>query len=236
VLGGKLNCLPKDVQETTRIPIGTYRGLRFGLMLHPRFAPDVYLEEAATRQTSLSREHQGPRAVLNALERLATAYSSDCDLVRQDLTIAEAQLRDYQARLGKPFTLESYRTELTTLRDQLKTGLSSTAHEPGKAEGPSVSELAERIKALKATNSIDATPQRARQKHSSAEEPITARIRRRTETLPASTAPIESDEISWTGAPPSPSSAQNSSITSPLTFLERNAIERQRKNQEPTLL
>jgi hypothetical protein len=44
----------------------------------------------------LSREHQGPRAVLNALERLATAYGSDCDRVRQDLGIAESQLRDYQ--------------------------------------------------------------------------------------------------------------------------------------------
>jgi hypothetical protein len=51
-------------------------------------------------------------------------------------------------------------------------------------EGPSVSELAEKIKALKAANTIEATPQRVRQKHSTAEEPVTARIRRRTRTLP----------------------------------------------------
>ena len=50
--------------------------------------------------------------------------------------------------------------------------------------GPSVSELAEKIKALKAAHSIEATPQRVRQKHSSAEEPVTARIRRRTEAIP----------------------------------------------------
>ena len=49
--------------------------------------------------------------------------------------------------------------------------------------GPSVSELAEQIKALKAAHSIEATPQRVRQKQSTAEEPVTARIRRRTERL-----------------------------------------------------
>src|ERR1700694_5053254 len=41
---------------------------------------------------------------------------------------------------------------------------------------PSVPDLAERIKTLKAAHSIEATPQRVRQKHSSAEEPVTAHI------------------------------------------------------------
>ena len=70
-------------------------------VLHQQFPPDVYLEGSTTRQTTLSREHQGPCAVLNALERLAGAYGSECVRVRQDLSIAETQLRDYQARLGK---------------------------------------------------------------------------------------------------------------------------------------
>src|SRR5207244_1514590 len=74
-----------------------------------------------------------------------------------------------------------YLTELTELRDRLKSGLSSTAHEPDGDKGPGVSELADRIKALKAAHSVEATPQRARQKHSTAEEPITTRIRRRQE-------------------------------------------------------
>lgn len=181
VLGGKLDGMPKDVQEKTRIPLGTYRGLRFGVVINPRFAPDVYLEGAATRQTSLSREHQGPRAVLNALERLANAYSTDCDQVRQDLTIAEAQLRDYQARLGKPFALDGYLSEMGGLRDQLKAGLSATSHDPSQVTRPTVSELAERIKVLKAGNNIDAAPARPRQNHSTAEEPITVRIRRQAE-------------------------------------------------------
>ena len=236
ILGGKLDGLPKSVRETTRIPLGTYRGLRFGIVLNAQFPPDVYLEGSMTRQTSLSKEHQGPRAVLNALERLANAYGSECDRVRQDLAIAEAQLRDYQARLGKPFTLDAYLLELTGLRDQLKAGLSAGGHEPGKEEGPSVSELAEKIKTLKAANSIDATPQRVRQKHSTAEEPITTRIRRRTEGLPASASPIESAATSWQGAVLPPSTAQNSSAKPQLTFQERIAMERRRtESPENTL-
>ena len=152
-------------------------------MLHSQFAPEIYLEGATTRLATLSRDHHGPRAVLNALERLADGYGSECDRVQRDLGIAQSQLRDYQARLGKPFPHDAYLAELTTLRDQLKAGLSGAAQEPGKQEGPSVSELSEQIKALKAANTIEAAPQRDRQKQSSAEEPITARIRRRTEAV-----------------------------------------------------
>ena len=173
--------MPQIVRETTRVPLGIYRGLRFGLVLHPQFPPDVYLEGAITRQSQLSREHQGPRAVLNALERLAGSYGSECDRVRQDLAIAESQLRDYQARLGAPFLHDAYLSELTDLRDQLKAGLSGKTPEPGSEPQPSVAELAEKIKALKAAHTIEATPQRIRQKQISAEEPVTARIRRRTE-------------------------------------------------------
>jgi hypothetical protein len=123
--------------------------------------------------------------VLNALERLAGGYGSECARLRQDLVIAESQLRDYQARLGKPFVHEQYLAELSGVRDQLKAGLSATPHQPNVQEGPSVSELADRIKCLKAANTVEATPQRVLQKHSSAEEPVTARIRRRTEARSA---------------------------------------------------
>ena len=89
ILGGKLDALPKSVRETTRIPLGNYRGLRFGIVLHSQFAPEVYLEGATTRMATLSRDHHGPRAVLNALERLADGYGSECDRVQRDLGIAE---------------------------------------------------------------------------------------------------------------------------------------------------
>jgi N12 class adenine-specific DNA methylase len=192
-LGSELDTLPRHVRETRRVPLGIYRGLRFGLVLHPLGAPDVYLEGAATRQSGFLREHQGPRAVLNALDRLANAYGTDCTRVRQDLGIAESQLRDYQERLGQPFLHDAYLSELTTLRDQLKTGLSATAPVKDDEAKPTVAELAERIKSLKAAHTIEATLQRSQQKVSSAEEPIIARIRRRKETAPASDLPLGSE-------------------------------------------
>ena len=85
MLGGLLDALPRTVPETRHIHFGTYRGLRFGIVLHPHFGPDVYLEGAINRQSTLSRDPQEPRAVLNALERLVGGYSSDCVRVRQDL-------------------------------------------------------------------------------------------------------------------------------------------------------
>src|SRR5262249_26147513 len=101
LLAEKLNALPRNVMETHRVPLGTFRGLRFGMVLHPYFGPEIYLEGAATRQSGMLREHHGPRAILNAVERLANGYASECARVQKDLAIAEAQLRDYQARLGK---------------------------------------------------------------------------------------------------------------------------------------
>ena len=233
VLAGKLDALPRNVGATTKSfsVLGTYRGLRFGLVLHPQFPADVYLEGKIIRQSMLSREHQGPRAVLNAVERLATGYGTDIERIRQDLAIAEAQLRDYQARLGKPFTLDAYLSELTALRDQLKAGLSSTAHQPDEEEGPSVSEMAEKIKALKAPHNIEATPQRARQKHSTAEEPITARIRRRVEGN-------ASNQANGSTAGPEketsvPSELPENSDTAPMTFQERITIQRHQNEQAP---
>jgi hypothetical protein len=186
VLASQLETLPRNVRETHRVPLGVYRGLRFGLVLHPHFPPDVYLQGAATRQSMLSREHQGARAVLNAVERLASAYGSDCDRIQQDLAIAEAQLRDHQARLGKPFRHDAYLSELTQLRDALKAGLSGVAAEPGTEPRKSVSDLADRIKKLRVANIAEGTSDRIGKRGSSAEEPVTTRIRRRTEKTPAS--------------------------------------------------
>jgi hypothetical protein len=232
ILGGQLEALPRNVRDTTRVPLGVYRGLRFGMVLHPQFPPDVYLEGTITRQSTLSREHQGPRAVLNALERLATAYGSECVRVQQDLSIAEAQFRDYQSRLGKPFTHETYLTELTSLRDQLKVGLSATTQMQGDEAGPSVSELAEKIKMLKAAHSIDATPQRVQSKQASAEEPITARIRKRQEANSASDHQISPGPSAFQ---PPLAAGEDSSAGQPMTFQERIALERRRQGHEPSL-
>jgi N12 class adenine-specific DNA methylase len=223
VLGGKLDALPGEVRETRRVPLGNYHGLGFGVVLHLQFPPSVYLEGTIARQTALSREHQGPRAVLNALERLAGGYGSECDRLHRDLAIAESQLRDYQVRLGKPFVHEGYLSELTGLRDELKNGLSGAPQEPGSGKGPSVSETAEKIKALKAAHSIEAAPQRVRQRQSSAEEPVTTRIRRRAEGLPLVGRSSDSDEPAASQQPDEPTSA----TTTETTFQDRIALERQ---------
>jgi hypothetical protein len=132
----------------------------------------------------LSRDHHGPRAILNALERIAGDYGSECERIRQDLGVAERQLRDYQVRLGQPFLYEAYLSELTRLRDQLKAGLSGITPESGTEPGLSISELAENIKALKAAHTIETAPARTARRTTTAEEPVTARIRRRAEAAP----------------------------------------------------
>ena len=109
----------------------------------------------------------------------------------QDLAIAEGQLRDHEARLGRPFAHDAYLAELTDLRDQLKAGLSQATPEAGQAARRPVAELAERIKALKAAHTIDAAPERTTPRRIAAEEPVTARIRRRSESAPAIEPPAE---------------------------------------------
>ncbi len=236
VLAERLDFLPRNVRDTTRVPLGTYRGLRFGMVLHPQFPPDVYLEGAITRQSTLSRDHHGPRAVLNALERLANGYGSDIVRVRQDLAIAESQLRDYQARLGKPFPHDNYLNELTDLRDQLKVKLSAIGQAPEGECGPTAADLADRIKALKAANSVEVTPQRARQKRSSAEEPVTARIRRWQEANAGTAEAVQPGQAPQArAANDNHYAANDNQPQKPLTFQERLALERQRQEQGPSL-
>jgi hypothetical protein len=199
VLAGRLAELSWRVSDERRVPLGHYRGLRFGLILHPQYAPEVYLDGAASRTAMLSREHHGVRAVLNGLERLASGYADNCAHVRQDLAIAEAQFRDYEARLGKPFEHEAYLNELSILRDRLKMSLAGTRTQPD-AETISAPEIAARIKALKAGHALEPTSHSGSNKRTNAaEEPVTARIRRRTESL----AVAESNADTSTVAPES---------------------------------
>ena len=54
---------------------------------------------------------------------MAGSYGTECDRVRQELTIAESQLRDYQARLGGPFLHDAYLSELTDCATNSKPAL-----------------------------------------------------------------------------------------------------------------
>src|SRR5262249_61517077 len=82
--------------------------------------------------------------------------------------------------IGRPFAHDAYLAELTRLRDQLKAALSGATQEPGSNPLPPAAELADHIKALKSAHAIEPAPQRQQPRPSStAEEPVTARIRRR---------------------------------------------------------
>jgi hypothetical protein len=240
-LGDALENLPPFVMQDRRVPLGTYRGLRFGMVLHPQRRPEVYLEGAATRRDSLSREHQGPRAVLNAVERLARGCRLECNRIRQDLELAEAQLRDYRSRIGQPFIYEDYLSELTALRDLLKAGLSGTVPEPSSDPVTPVCELAEQIKALKIANTIEAAPQRTGKRRCSAEEPVTARIRKRAENLPASSAPPvllgEPTLLAEDRSPAGPftesvTSSEEVSLEAPITHQQRLATRNEASSYE----
>jgi hypothetical protein len=71
-----------------------------------------------------------------------------------------------------------YRDKLTSLRDQLKLGLTGGIEHPEGA--PTIGELAEQIKVLKASQTIEST-QRSATRKVSAEEPVMARIKRKAE-------------------------------------------------------
>jgi N12 class adenine-specific DNA methylase len=183
VLAECLDAMPRHVHEPTRVPLGHYSGLRFGLLLHPQFSPEVFLDGRTVQRSMLSRDHRGPRAVLNAVERLAGGYGAECDRLRHELTIAESQLRDYEARLGKPFPHEVVLSQLTTVRDQLKACLSGTDAELGGRLPDSVAALGVELRAIKAVDTVRSTPERQGASRTAAEEPVTARIRRRLDTL-----------------------------------------------------
>ena len=177
-LGRRLDALPERGRETGRFPLGSYRGLAFGLVLHAGGAAEVFLEDSTTRHGMLSRDHRGPRAVLNALDRLAGGYGGQREATGEELAIAEGQLRDHEARVGRRFPHEDYRAELEGLRDRLKDGLSQST--PGPETDPvPVPALAEKIKSLIGASTLAAAPERPAVRRFAAEEPVTARIRRR---------------------------------------------------------
>jgi len=182
----RMKRMPEKVSSAYHTKLGTYRGLECGMILHPLGGTEVYLDGAVRCREQLMRDNPGPRAVLNALERLADGYEHDCRHLRAEIGVKQGQLKDYEARLGKPFAHAAYKDELEGLRDQLKIGLSE---HPPEGSTPVV-ELAERIKALREANTVEAAPERTgTRKAVRAERPVTARIREKLgEQVPVETA------------------------------------------------
>jgi hypothetical protein len=126
-----------------------------------------------TRQDTVARD-AGPRAILNAFNRLADGHGAEIDKTKRDLEIAQAQLEGYKNRQGQAFAHGAYLTRLTELRDQLRIGLTGT--------GEGVAELAEEIKQLRAGQLVEASPVRTARKVVG-EEPVGSRILRKEPTV-----------------------------------------------------
>ena len=184
VLAGRLRHLPESVTSPRRAELGNCRGLHFGLQLRPQAGPELFLEGATTCREAMSRDHHGPRAIMNAVDRLIGSFEARLTSTRDDLALAESQLRDYQSRFGAVFAHEGYFSQLTHLRNRLKAVLSGAVQEEGAEQLPPAHELAEQIKALKAANTIEAPAQRSETRTIAAVEPVTTRIRRRMPKLP----------------------------------------------------
>jgi hypothetical protein len=179
-LAARLQGLPALVYETRSVPLGLVRGLRFGLVQHPQGAPEVYVEGTLRRYAPLARDVHGPRAILNAVERLLSTAASERDKATRDLAIAQGQLRDYDTRLGAAFAHTAYLEELTGLRHQLEAALSHPAQEEPEGSLLTVGALVERLKALQAAHTLDAVPPRSAPRNTATvEEAITTRIRQR---------------------------------------------------------
>ncbi len=175
LLGKRLEALPDGVPEKRRFPLGVYRGLRLSLALYPSGTAEVELEGETKRHSALLRDSRGPRAVLNAAERIAESYDVRLSEAEKELAVACDQLRDYESRLGARFAHEEYMNRLADLRDRLKLGLSERPPEGGEP----VAELAEKIKALRVENAVEGTAERVGvRKAARVERPVTARIKR----------------------------------------------------------
>ena len=62
ILGGRLDALPDTVRETKRFPLGRYRGLAFGVVLHPGGAAEVYPRRGRPPATACFRATIAARA------------------------------------------------------------------------------------------------------------------------------------------------------------------------------
>jgi N12 class adenine-specific DNA methylase len=256
VLGKRLDSLPVLIATTRTVPLGKYRSLRFGLIVHPHSAPEVYLDGAGSRRTLLARDNNGPRAVLNALDRLAGGYQRNCGEIRQDLALAEVQLRDYETRLGQTFRHDDYLAKLTDLRDRLRTALSGSSSASDAPEQPSISEMAAQIKEMRGQHCMEPSPDRAASRRLTSEEPVTAKIRRRSEAIPDAdtlenpgeveaekagraadftTPPVATRQASASAEGLNLAVTDNEPATSERSHLDRVTIRRQQRESEPSV-
>ena len=93
---------------------------------------------------------------------------------------ADTSVKKFAARPGKPFVHAGFVTPLTDSRDRRKLGLSEHPAEGGTP----VAELAQKMEALRAANTVEAAPERVGTlKAARGERPVTTRGRERREVV-----------------------------------------------------
>lgn len=95
--------------------------------------------------------------MVNALGRMEGTYQEQCGEVRRELDIICGQLGDFEARLGRQFGHAAYLEELAALRDRLKLALSDHP-----TEGEDATDLADTIRALRASHQVEAPVKKAK--------------------------------------------------------------------------
>ena len=89
VLATRLKSASRRCLRVSQCDAGAVSGLAVWPVPVAVGSPEVFVEGVITRMTPLSRDHHGPRAILNAVERIIDAYDAECDRARHDLTIAQ---------------------------------------------------------------------------------------------------------------------------------------------------
>ncbi len=183
-IGQALDRLPAQVSRTTEWKLGEYQGLEFGVMQYSMGVMDVYLRGSLTRTAQLSRDHQGPRAVLNVLQRLAAGYVEQIEKASNEGELYARQFTDYQQRQGLPFADDGYLNQLHSLRDELRSALSirpgSDMIQPDAAAPTrSASDVSQAIQSLMASHIHEQSPklEASERGAATAELPVTTRLR-----------------------------------------------------------
>lgn len=177
LLGNRLKSFSARQPRSRKLTLGTKCGLRFGVTADTDSRVSVFVDGATSMTRRLAGGTPGPRAVLNALDRIIEELPQRAEKVRVDIAQARKHLEDYRDRVGTPFEYEAYFSELSSLRNELNDALSRP--EMSESGRDTANELATRIKQLIDRQSVKTTGNRPTQPlQQTTEVPIATRLRR----------------------------------------------------------
>jgi len=159
-LAAQLQSLPALVYDKHTVALGQYRGLRFGLVQHPQGAPEVYVEGTLKRYAPLARDVHGPRAMLNAVERLIGSATMEHDRATRDLEIARASGGTMKPGWAQPLPMR-VSGDPNGPAQPARGRAVPPAQDGAEASLPSVGALVECLKALHAAHTLEVAPERS---------------------------------------------------------------------------